>query len=138
MLAKADAESQAETLTMAGRFLNRTATETDVVDFVRAAGVNVQVVEGVREAPESVRSRLIITLLRQTCGHGSAVGYWTNDASITLDAPRCPELNGFELQAVAGRHIIEDIHLGYAAVAAACRDEGRVMIVRVATTRRNG
>ena len=131
MLAKADAESQAETRTMAGRFLNRTATETDVVDFVRAAGVNVQVVEGVREAPESVRSRLIITLLRQTCGHGSAVGYWTNDASITLDAPRCPELNGFELQAVAGRHIIEDVHLGYAEVAASCRDEGRVMIVRV-------
>ena len=131
MIAKADAESPAEARTMAGRFLDRTATETDIVDFVRAAGITVQVVEGVREAPESVRSRLIITLLRQTCGYGSAVGYWTNDASITLDAPGCPELNGFELQAVAGRHIIEDVHLGYAAVAASCRDEGRVMIVRV-------
>ena len=116
---------------MAGRFLDRTATETDVVDCVRAAGVSVEVVEGVREAPESVRSRLTITLLRQTCGHGSAVGYWTNDASITLDAPGCPEPNGFELQAVAGRHIIEDVHLGYAAVAASCRDEGRVIVVGV-------
>ena len=90
-LEKADAESPAGARTMAGRFLDRTATETDVVDLVRAAGITVQVVEGVREAPESVRSRLIWTLLRQTCGHKSAVGYWTNDASITLDAPGCPE-----------------------------------------------
>ena len=116
---------------MAGRFLDRTATETNIVGFVRVAGITVQVVEGVREAPESIRSRLITTLLRQTCGHRSAVGYWTNGASITLDAPGCPELNGFELQAVAGRHIIEDVHLGYAAVAGSCRDEGRVMIVGV-------
>ena len=101
----------------------------DVVHFVRAAGISVQVVESAREAPESVRSRLITTLLRQMCGHRRAVGYWTNGASITLDAPGCPELDGFELQAVAGRHIIEDVHLGYAAVATSCRDEGRVMIV---------
>ena len=135
MLAEADAESGTWARTMAGRFLKRTVAEADIVDFVRSNGVVVEVVESVREAPGSVRWRLIMTLLRQGCAHARSIGYWTEDASIMLDAVGCPELNGFELQAVAGRHIINDVHGGYAAAAVSCRDEGRVPISSVGSDR---
>ena len=127
MLAKADADHPTEARTMAGRFLKRTPTETDVVDFLRSAGIAVQVVDD----PSSVRERLIKTLIRQSCGELSSVGYWTHETFVTLDAPGCPELNGFELQAIAGRDIFEDVHLSYAAVAVSCRDEGRVLAIGV-------
>ena len=68
MLARVDADQPTEARTMAARFLKRTATETDVVDFLRSVGVAVQVAAGKREASNSVRSRLVHTLLRQHCG----------------------------------------------------------------------
>ena len=128
MLAKADADHPTEARTMAGRFLKRTATETDVVEFLRSAGIAVHVVEDEREARNSVRSRLIHTLLGQTCGDVNK-GYWTHETFVTLHAPSCPGLHGFELQTIAGGDIIEDVHLGYAAAAVSCRDEGRVLAV---------
>ena len=127
MLAKAEADNPPEARTMAARFLNRTATEGDVVDFLRSAGIVVQA----DEDPHSVRGRLIKTLIRQSCGELSSVGYWMHETFVTLDAPGCPELNRFELQTIAGEDIIEDVYLGYAAVAAACRDEGRVPAIGV-------
>ena len=129
MLSEADADQPSEARTMAGRFLKRTATEADVVAFLRSADVALQVVVDQREAPNSVRSRLIHTLIRQGCGELGSQGYWTHETFLTLDAPGCPELNGFELQTIAGGDVIEDIHLGYSATALSCRDEGRVLAI---------
>lgn len=137
MLAEPDGESAAWARTIAARFLARSVTAAEVVDFVRASGIAVEVREGAREPPESVRSRLIHTLLREAgCGGTGPVGFWTNGASVTLDAPTCPALNSFELQAVAGRHIIEEVHGGYAGAAASCRDAGQVLIAGVSGKQR--
>ena len=130
MLARVDADQPTEARTIAGRFLKRTATETDVVDFLRSVGVAVQVAVGKREASNSVRSRLIHTLLRQHCGEIRG-GYWTHETFLKLHAPGCPELDGFELRSIARRNVIENVHRGYAAVASSCRTEGRVLAVGV-------
>ena len=128
MLAQVDADRPTEAHTMAGRFLKRTTTETDVVDFLRSVGIAAQVAANQREAPNSVRSRLIHTLLRQHCG-GLRRGYWTREAFLRLHAPGCPEFNGFELRILARRDVIEDVHRGYAAVASSCRRRGRVLAI---------
>lgn len=134
MLAETDAESGAWARSMPARFLTRSVTEAEVVDFVREAGVTVEAVEDVREPPDSVRARLIHTLLRRGCGGEELVGprgFWTNAGSVTLDAPPCPALDRFELETVAGRHIIEDVYAGYAETASSCRNAGRVLAAGV-------
>ena len=137
MLAEPDGESAAWARTIAARFLARSVTAAEVVDFVRASGIAVEVLEGVGEPPASVRSRLIHTLLREAgCSGAGPVGFWTNAASVTLDATPCPALNGFELQAVAGRHIIEEVQGAYAGAAASCRDAGQVLIAGVSGKQR--
>lgn len=128
MMAEADARAEAEARTMASRFLDRTATEADVVGFIRVAGMAVEVEDGALEKPEDVRFRLVSTLLAQGCDLDGPPGYWPHPASLTLDAPGCPEFHGFELQAVAGRHVVRDVHAAYAATVAACGAEGRVAI----------
>ena len=130
MLAESDAERGTWARSVAARFLTRSVSGGEVVDFVRAAGIGVEVVDGVREPPESVRSRLIHTLLRKGCGGVELIGprgFWTNAGSVTLDAPPCPALHGFELETVAGRHVIEEVYAGYAETAASCRNAGRVL-----------
>ena len=128
MLARGDADRPAEARTMAGRFLERTTTEADVADFLRSVGIAVQVEKGQREAPRSIRSRLIHTLLRQHCG-GLRRGYWPRETFLKLHAPGCPEFNGFELRTIARRDVIDDVHRGYAAAASSCRREGRVLAI---------
>ena len=129
MVAEPDAESDAWTRSTPARFLTRRVTESDVVDFLRAAGIAVEVVDGVPEPPESVRGRLILTLLRKGCS--GSVGFWPEEGFVTLHAPRCPALQGFELETIAGRHIIEDVYASYAETASSCRDAGRVLAAGV-------
>lgn len=130
MLVEEDTRNPAESGTVAARFLQRTIGEADVIDFVRGVGVEVDVEEGVAESATLVRSRLLWKLLNQGCGEG-VLGFWTNDASVTLDAAACPEFDRFELDRIAGRHIFDDVHQGYEAAAASCDAEGRVTLTGV-------
>ena len=127
MLTREDAQNLVEKHTIAGRFLRRTTSEEDVVDFALSKDVAVEVRKQATESSESVRSRMIMGLLRQQCGAKRAFGFWTNEDSVTLDAPDCPLLDGFELQTIAGHDIITDVHLGYAALADSCGKQGRVL-----------
>ena len=121
--------------TIARGFVNRSVTEKEITAFLRTAGVIVDVTERVREGVSSVRSRLMMTLLRANCDHAN-VGYWRKDRSIELDAPGCPELDRLELRTVAGHDVIDEVYLGYAAVGAACGEVGRVLLVGVNGKRR--
>lgn len=127
MLTREGAQILVERQTVAGRFLQRTASEADVVDFVRSTDIPIEVQKEAKESSESVRSRTIMTLLHQHCGAKSAFGFWTSEGSVTLDAPNCPLLDGFELQTIAGHHIIKDFHLSYAALVDSCGKSGRVL-----------
>ncbi len=111
---------------VSGRFLQRTASEGEVAQFVRSQGIAIEVRKEARESPESVRWRMIMALLRQQCGAISALGFWTNEGSLTLDAPNCSLLHGFELKAIAGYDIIREVQQGYAALADSCAKQGRV------------
>ncbi len=130
MLVESDTRNPAESGTVAARFLNRTLGEDDVIDFVQGAGVSIDVEEGVAESAALIRSRLVWTLLNQGCGEGRR-GFWTNDASVTLDTPACPDLDGFELDTIAGRPIFDDARQSYEACAEACAAEGRVSLTGV-------
>ena len=127
MLEEHDTRNPVETNTVAGRFLMRTITEAEVTEFVRGAGIKLEVSTGVPEDASAVRSRLVWTLLRQGCGDAGH-GFWTNDASVTLDSAACPELDRFEVDTIAGNHIFDDAHRSYAATAAACGDRGQAAL----------
>lgn len=130
MLKEEDVQNPEERQTLAGRFLLRTATEEDVVDFLRSAGIAVEVEEDVAEGDRAVRNRLVMTLLKHGCPAGTGpTGLWTNKASVKLDG--CPEFDQLEVEAVAGRHIIEDAHDSYEAAIASCRADGRVALTGV-------
>ncbi len=126
MLAEEDVEYLVEKRTVVGRFLRRASTEADVVAFVRSTGFAVDVTERQKESSHSVRTRMLMTLLRHECGAKRPLGFWTNERSVTLDAPDCPQLDGFELQTIAGHNVIGNVHLGYAALTNSCGQEGRV------------
>ena len=130
MLEKEDMQRPEERQTLAGRFLLRTTTEEGVVEFLRRSGIAVDMEGGVLEGERTVRSRLAMTLLAHGChADTGSMGLWTNKASITLDG--CPEFNRFEVQAVAGKHIIEAVHRSYEASVASCRAKGRVSLTGV-------
>lgn len=129
MLEEHDTRNPVETSTVAGRFLMRTVTEVEVTEFVRGAGVKVEVSAGVLENAAAVRSRLVWTLLSQGCGDDRR-GFWTHDASVTLDSG-CPELHQFEVDTIAGGHIFNDVHRSYAATAASCGDRGQASLTGV-------
>lgn len=130
MLEEKDVQNPEERETLAGRFLLRTATAEDVVEFLRDSGIAVEVEEDVAERKRTVRSRLVKTLLEHGCPAGTVrIGLWTDDASITLSG--CPEFDRFEVQAIAGRHIIEDAHDSYEASVTSCRAEGKVALTGV-------
>lgn len=130
MLVEEDTDNPIENGTVAARFVLRTIDEVGVVDFIRAAGVEVDVEDGVTESAAMVRSRLLWTLLNQGCGDGRR-GFWTNDASVTLDAATCPDLDRFELDTVAGSHIFDDAQRSYQSAAESCAKEGRVSLMGV-------
>ena len=127
MLTKEAAESLHERRTVAARFLRRTADESEIVDFIRGAGVGIEVVDGEIEPVEWVRSRLIMTLLRQSCKGVESFGYWMSERSVRLHAPMCPEFNGIELLAIAGHDIVEDALVGYVSVGERCKSYGMVV-----------
>lgn len=130
MLVEEDTDNPIENGTVAARFVLRTIDEAGVVDFIRASGVEVDVEDGVAEGADMVRSRLLWTLLHQGCGDGRH-GFWTNDASVTLDAATCPDLDRFELDTVAGSHIFDDAQRSYQSAAESCAKEGRVSLAGV-------
>ncbi|MDE0691419.1 MAG: hypothetical protein OXI55_04150 [Gammaproteobacteria bacterium] len=130
MLVEEDTDNPVENGTVAARFVLRTIDEVGVVDFIRAAGVEVDVEDGVAESADMVRSRLLWTLLNQGCGDGRR-GFWPDDASFTLQADACPHLDRFELDTVAGSHIFDDAHQSYQSAAESCAKEGRVSLMGV-------
>ena len=130
MLAAEDVENPEERQTLAGRFLLRSTTEEDVVDFLRGHDIAVEVEQDVVEGIRTVRRRLVMTLLEHGCPADTVRrGLWTNEASITLSG--CPEFDRFEVEAIAGRNIIEDVHLSYEASVASCRADGKVALTGI-------
>ncbi len=130
MLEEEDVQNPEERQTLAGRFLLRSATEEDVVEFLRDYDIALEIEQDVVEGNRAVRSRLVMTLLKHGCPAGMGPsGLWTNKASITLDG--CPEFDRFEVGAIAGRHIIEDVHRSYEASVASCRADGKVALTGV-------
>ena len=130
MLVEDDARNPAENGTVAARFLHRTLGEADVIEFIQGAGVSIDVEEGVAESAALIRSRLLWTLLNQGCGDGRR-GFWTNDASVTLDAPACPDLDRFELDTIADSQVFDHARRSYEASAESCTAEGRVSLTGV-------
>lgn len=57
------------------------------------------------------------------------MGLWTNESTVTLDG--CAEFDRLEVNAIAGRHIIEDVHASYEKAVASCRAEGKVSLTGV-------
>lgn len=130
MLEEKDVQNPKERQTFAGRFLLRTVTPEGVVEFLRDSGIAVEVEEDVDEGERAVRSRLVMTLLEHGCPTETGPsGLWTNEASITLDG--CPEFDRFEVEAIAGQHVIEDVHRAYEESVASCRAEGKVALTGV-------
>ena len=130
MLKEEDVQNPEERQTLAGQFLLRSATPEGVVKFLRQSGIAVEVEEDVAEGDRAVRSRLVMTLLDHGCpARTGPRGLWTNKASIKLDG--CPEFDLFEVEAIAGRHIIEDVHGSYEASVASCRADGRVALTGI-------
>lgn len=127
MIAAADLAEAFAVGHVTGRFIERSATASGIVQFVRQKGVRV-VTDDVHESPASVRLRLAIALLRHNCGQETSFGFWTNETSITLDAEACSELDGLEVQTIAGHDIIDDVYAAYEAAAQTCRVEGYVTV----------
>lgn len=127
----AEGEVAEEAAPVAARFVGRSATESEIVGLAREKGVTVEVDHGVLESPASVRSRLFMGLLRHGCGD-APFGFWTNDATITLDTSACPGLDTLEVQTVAGFDVMAEAHAGYGAAVESCAAKGRVQVRGVA------